>query len=186
MVLAALRAILGPSPMEHHVFNEWDWRRGNFNIEINFVFFYWPLNILSKGFMLSFTSCTNYVIVITWARVICLKFTHEHEGPSASVYISGPECSCVYFRQIKSAHVIINISHCPCRLIAYQKQHKFPWTYYIDNLKKFDYGLAARTMCIIWTDENGRILWRSRKVEISIVSWLLHCLRTVLHSLIKF
>jgi len=28
-----------------------------------------------------------YVIVITWARVICLKYTHEHEGPSASVYI---------------------------------------------------------------------------------------------------
>jgi len=30
-----------------------------------------------------------YVIVITWARVICLKYTHEHEGPGASVYISG-------------------------------------------------------------------------------------------------
>jgi len=30
-----------------------------------------------------------------------------------------PSCSCVYFRQIKSAHVITNISHCPCRLIAY-------------------------------------------------------------------
>jgi len=34
----------------------------------------------------------QYVIVIRWAQVICLKYTHEHEGPqgpSASVYISG-------------------------------------------------------------------------------------------------
>jgi len=32
---------------------------------------------------------------------------------------AAPECKCVHFRQIKSAHVITNIFHCPCRLIAY-------------------------------------------------------------------
>jgi len=32
---------------------------------------------------------------------------------------TAPECNCVYERQITSAHVITNISHCPCRLIAY-------------------------------------------------------------------
>jgi len=54
-----------------------------------------------------------YVIVITWARVICLKYTHEHEGLhfTRARGPAGPECKCVYFRQIKSVHVITNISH---------------------------------------------------------------------------
>jgi len=34
----------------------------------------------------------QYVIVITWAQVICLNYTHKHEGaqcPNVKVYISG-------------------------------------------------------------------------------------------------
>jgi len=78
-----------------------------------------------------------YVIVITWAWVICLKYTHEHDGPqgpSASVYISGKS-------QVPMLLLIYSTA-----LIAYQKRHKLRWTYYIDNLEKFDYGLAARTL----------------------------------------
>jgi len=40
-----------------------------------------------------------------------------------------PECKCVYFRQIKSAYVITNISHYPCRLIAYYGMAKSSTSY---------------------------------------------------------
>jgi len=58
--------------------------------------------------------CMSYkvgiqVIVITWARVI-------------EIYTRARGCAapkCLYERQITSAHVITNISHCPCGLIAY-------------------------------------------------------------------
>ena len=37
-----------------------------------------------------------YVVVVTWARVVCLKCTNVQ-----------PEYECIYFRQITSAHVTI-------------------------------------------------------------------------------
>ena len=30
-----------------------------------------------------------YVVVVTWAQVVYLDYMHEHEGSTASVYISG-------------------------------------------------------------------------------------------------
>jgi len=97
------------------------------------------------------------------AQVICLKNTHEHEG--AQCLSSSADN---YFRQIKSAHVITNISHCLCRPIAY-----YGWPKAAQVSLNLLYRQPAQLRVLIWTDKNRKILWRSRKVDFTIVSWLL-------------
>jgi len=91
-----------------------------------------------------------------------------------------PEYKC---RQIKSVHVITNISHCPCSLIAYYGWPKaVQATLNLLYRQRWEIWLWVSSKNVVATciNMNGQ-----KWADIIIISWLLHCLRTVLHSLIK-
>ena len=66
-----------------------------------------------------------YVVVVTWARVICLKYTHEHEGtyfsPRARVYISGksqvPMLQLIYSTWVNHLQVYMETARMLCECI---------------------------------------------------------------------
>ena len=51
-----------------------------------------------------------YLVVIPWARVVCLIYTPEARGPRAA----GPRAEGVYIRQTTSAHGITIIYQLMC------------------------------------------------------------------------
>jgi len=54
-------------------------QRNNY-IEILHSFFYGNIAHMYQGGGRAHMGVAIYVIVMTWARVICLQYTHEHEG----------------------------------------------------------------------------------------------------------
>jgi len=94
---------------------------------------------------------------------------------------TAPECSCVYFRQIKSAHVITNISHSPCRLIAY---YGWPKAVQATNLlysQPWEIWLWVSSKDIVATciNMNGRKQADIMKIMESWNKWFYNCFMAV-------
>ena len=73
-----------------------------------------------------------YVVVVTWARVICLKYTHEHKGcisgksqvpmrPRAHAYVSGkslvPMLQLIYSAWVTHLQVYMETAGMLCKCI---------------------------------------------------------------------